>query len=86
MRYSALPLHALVLVVPVIHLLIAPYTKVEESFTLHAARDVLEHGFFSQHAIEQVSRTSKPPHRHSYRQGSQSSSKAISTLSMTVRS
>lgn len=56
MRYLALPLYTLILVVPVIHVLLAPYTKVEESFTLHAARDVVKHGFFSQQAIEQVSR------------------------------
>jgi hypothetical protein len=60
MRHITLPLYSLVLAVPVVHVLLAPYTKVEESFTLHAARDVLEHGFFSQYALEQVSTSAKP--------------------------
>jgi hypothetical protein len=55
MGYLSPSLYLLVLAVPVAHVLVAPYTKVEESFTLHAARDVLHHGFFRQHALEQVS-------------------------------
>ena len=53
-RYA---LYALVLVIPVVHTVLAPYTKVEESFTLHAARDILRHGVWSSNAIDQVGLT-----------------------------
>jgi hypothetical protein len=53
-RYA---LYLVVLVIPVVHTFVAPYTKVEESFTLHAARDVLQHGVWNSHAIDQVGLT-----------------------------
>jgi len=38
------PAYKLAVAVSVFHLLIAPYTKVEESFNLHATWDILAHG------------------------------------------
>jgi len=38
------PAYKLAVAVSVFHLFIAPYTKVEESFTLHATWDILTHG------------------------------------------
>jgi alpha-1,6-mannosyltransferase len=42
-------------VVTFTHVLLAPYTKVEESFTLHAVHDILAHGL-SAGSLSQVSR------------------------------
>ena len=50
-RYA---LYVVVLAIPMVHTVLAPYTKVEESFTLHAARDVLRHGVWGSNAIDQV--------------------------------
>jgi len=38
------PAYKLAVAVSVFHLFVAPYTKVEESFTLHATWDILTHG------------------------------------------
>ena len=41
---SSVALDLFVLVVAWLHVLLVPYTKVEESFNLHATHDVLMHG------------------------------------------
>jgi hypothetical protein len=41
---ALLPAFLLLCAISLLHLLIAPYTKVEESFTLHAVHDILTHG------------------------------------------
>jgi len=41
---ASVALDLFVLVVAWLHVLLAPYTKVEESFNLHATHDVLMHG------------------------------------------
>jgi hypothetical protein len=41
---SLLPAFSVLIVVSLFYLLVAPYTKVEESFTLHAVWDILTHG------------------------------------------
>jgi len=41
---ALLPAFTLLLLVSLFHLFVAPYTKVEESFTLHAVWDILTYG------------------------------------------
>ena len=49
----------LILISSVAHVLLAPHTKVEESFTLHAVRDLLLKGI-SKDAVSQVSFLTTP--------------------------
>jgi hypothetical protein len=58
MTPTTLALDALLLAVSYLHVLLAPYTKVEESFGIHAVHDVLMHGVGPE-AIKKVS----GPHR-----------------------
>lgn len=47
-----LVLDALIFAVAWTHVLLAPYTKVEESFNLHAIHDILLHGFHPNSLLE----------------------------------
>jgi hypothetical protein len=58
MTPTTLALDALLLAVSYLHVLLAPYTKVEESFGIHAVHDVLMYGVGPE-TIKKVSE----PHR-----------------------
>jgi hypothetical protein len=54
MTPTTLTLDALLLAVSYLHVFLAPYTKVEESFGIHAVHDVLMYGVGPK-AVEKVS-------------------------------
>ena len=49
---TAVALDLLILATASVHVFLAPYTKVEESFSLHATHDVLMYGVAPQHLLK----------------------------------
>ncbi|WZH39635.1 Alg9-like mannosyltransferase family-domain-containing protein [Fusarium acuminatum] len=57
MKTSDILLTCLLITIPLIHLLVSPYTKVEESFNLQAAHDILIYGTPTSDVHERLSHT-----------------------------
>lgn len=53
-------LDAVLLAVIILHLFAAPYTKVEESFTIQAIHDMLNYGVYPPHVLQQYDHTEFP--------------------------
>ncbi|EXK89314.1 alpha-1,6-mannosyltransferase [Fusarium oxysporum f. sp. raphani 54005] len=57
MKTSDIFLTCLLITIPLVHLLVSPYTKVEESFNIQAAHDILIYGTPTQDIHERLSHT-----------------------------
>ncbi|QGI75713.1 hypothetical protein CEK25_000619 [Fusarium fujikuroi] len=57
MKTSDIFLTCLLITIPLVHLLVSPYTKVEESFNIQAAHDILIYGTPTRDVYERLSHT-----------------------------